>query len=376
VKSRWVLKSLGEVLKLEYGKPLPEEKRNPDGKHPVYGANGEKNRTNEFLYNRSSIIVGRKGSAGEVNLTADKFWPLDVTYYVTFNESRYDLFYLYYLLSNLNLQRLAKGVKPGINRNDVYAIKSFFPPLPEQKRIVSILDEALAAIDKTKENAQKNHANARELFESYLNRIFSNPGEDWEERKLLDIGITSTGTTPKTSEKENFGNYIPFIKPSDVDISGNGELRYDNEGLSEIGLKKGRKIDNGSILMVCIGSTIGKVGFAAQAVSCNQQINSLTVDKTNEPKFFYYSMTSKKFQEKVMLAGKGAQATLPIINKTKWENLTVSFPMTLPEQNRIVAKLDALSAETKRLENIYRKKIADLDELKKSILDKAFQGEL
>jgi type I restriction enzyme S subunit len=87
-------------------------------------------------------------------------------------------------------------------------------------------------------------------------------------------------------------------------------------------------------------------------------------------------MTSKEFQQKVLLEGKGAQATLPIINKSKWENLTISFPKSKTDQQNIVRQLDSLRAETQKLEAVYQKKIADLDELKKSILQKAFSGEL
>jgi len=366
---------LGEVLKLEYGKPLPDDKRNPNGKYPVYGANGEINRTDEFYYDKPSIIVGRKGSAGEINLTEPKFWPLDVSYFVTFDYQKDDLNFIYYLLSNLELPKLAKGVKPGINRHEVYAIAvPLLPPLPEQQRLVAILDEVFAALATAKENAAKNLQNARELFESVLQGVFANRGWGWEERKLTAVGITQTGTTPKTSDKENYGDFIPFIKPADIDITGNGEIRYDNEGLSEQGLRNGRLMSTGSILMVCIGATIGKVGFVDREVSCNQQINALSVNKGFEPKFFYYALSTQHFFEQVMTSS--AQATLPIINKGKWEILTVNYPKSLIEQRAIVAKLDALSAETKKLEAIYQQKLANLEELKKSVLRKAFRGEI
>jgi type I restriction enzyme S subunit len=296
-----------------------------------------------------------------------------------------DKSFLYFFLSTKveeSLRIAAGAAQPNLSTKQINDFGIPFPPLPEQQRIVAILDEAFAVIERSRNNAQQNLQNAKELFESYLQGVFDpstrsgQEGEGWEEKKLNEIGIAQTGTTPKTSEKENFGDFIPFIKPADVDFSGNGNIRYDNDGLSEIGLKKGRKMENGSTLMVCIGATIGKVGFAEMEVSCNQQINSLTVKKDFEPKFIYYAMTSKNFQERVLLEGKGAQATLPIINKSKWENLTISFPKSLKTQQAIVKKLDALSAETKKLEGIYQQKINDLEELKKSILQKAFSGEL
>jgi len=159
MREGWEIKALGEVIRLEYGKPLPKEDRHNDGKYAAYGANGVKCRTNSYFFDKPSIIVGRKGSAGEVTLTRGNFWPLDVTYFVTFDEKRYDLIFLYHCLKSLRLTKLAKGVKPGINRNDVYQIEFSFPPLPEQKHIVTILDKAFEGIDKAIANTEKNLAN-------------------------------------------------------------------------------------------------------------------------------------------------------------------------------------------------------------------------
>ena len=140
MKKGWQEKAVGDILELEYGKPLDKSNRKPNGRYPVYGANGEKTRTDKFYHDKPSIIVGRKGSAGEINLTENKFWPLDVTYFVTFDEDQHDLRFLYYLLTALELTKLAKGVKPGINRNEVHSNTTKVPPLPEPKRTLRILD--------------------------------------------------------------------------------------------------------------------------------------------------------------------------------------------------------------------------------------------
>ncbi|QHE77033.1 restriction endonuclease subunit S [Hydrogenophaga sp. PBL-H3] len=132
--------------------------------YPAYGANGEKDRTDKYYKDQPSIIVGRKGSAGEITKTEVKYWPLDVTYFAEFDRQRYDLQFLYYLLTTLDLPSLAKGVKPGINRNEVYGVPVMVPSLPEQRRIVAILDEVFEGIATAKANAEKNLHNARELF--------------------------------------------------------------------------------------------------------------------------------------------------------------------------------------------------------------------
>jgi type I restriction enzyme S subunit len=169
----WEEKKLGEFIKLEYGKPLPDLKRQPDGAYPIYGANGEKDRTNEYYYDKNSIIIGRKGSAGEINKTEKKFWPLDVTYFVTFDEKKYDLNFIYYTLINLKLPRLAKGVKPGINRNEVYSIKVQLPSLPEQKRIVIKLDAISTKTKKLEAIYRQKLADLEELKKSILHKAFN-----------------------------------------------------------------------------------------------------------------------------------------------------------------------------------------------------------
>jgi len=181
-----------------------------------------------------------------------------------------------------------------------------------------------------------------------------------------------TGSTPKTSQKENFGDFVPFIKPAD--FCKNGSLEFENGGLSKVGLSSSRLIKAGSVLMVCIGATIGKTGFTDRDISANQQINALTPSDGASPKYLYYQMLTPSFQSDVV--SNSGQATLPIINKSKWSKLRVSLPPTVHEQERIVSSLDDLSEETRRLEYIYHRKLTALAELKQSLLHKAFTGEL
>ncbi len=290
----------------------------------------------------------------------------------------FDSRYLYYQLNrHEHFLAFNNGEnQTNLRKDDILHCPLIKPSMEEQKRMVAELDEAFSSLSKAISNTERNYNNSQDIFKSCLEKIFTENKSYWIEGKLKEIGITQTGTTPKTSEKENYGNYIPFIKPADVDFSGIGDIRYENEGLSEIGLKKGRKMESGSILMVCIGATIGKVGFATQPVSSNQQINSLTVKNEHYPKFFYYAMTSNDFQNKVLSEGKGAQATLPIINKTKWENLSLYYPSNYNEQKKIVDTLDKLLEETELLKIKYYSKIEKLEELKSGILKRAFENEL
>ncbi len=376
MKSNWVLKKLGEIIKLEYGKPLDKSKRKVKGKYPVYGANGEKARSNEYYHDRKSIIVGRKGSAGEINITEEKFWPLDVTYFVTFDDIKFDFRFLYYLLGKLELQKLAKGVKPGINRNDVYAIDIMHPPLPEQKRIVKILDKAFAAIDKAKENAEKNLANFKELFDSYLNNIFTNPGEDWEEKKLGEVCETITkGSSPKWQGiKYVYKPGVMFITSENV---GQNKMIYDKIKFveEEFNRKDSKSILKiGDVLTNIVGASIGRTAIfdrnvvaninqAVCILRCNQKLvlNKYLTFLLNSP-YLVIHLHDNEINN--------ARANLSL---TFFRELYIPVPK-IPKQKHIVSEIECISMKTKRLEEIYKQKLADLEELKKSVLQKTFKG--
>ena len=283
--------------------------------------------------------------------------------------------YLFHLMTSDAYKDFIGKVSDGANINNLKFddLRGFLVPLPsisEQQRIVSILDQVFEGIATAKANAENNLKNARQLFESHLNSVFSQRGEGWVEKQLQQTGITQTGSTPKTLVITNYGEYIPFVKPAD--FNKDGSLDYDKDKLSKQGFEQARKISAGSVLMVCIGATIGKCGYCDRDVTSNQQINSYTPFDAVDHKFIFYQMLTRNFQQRVIQ--NSAQATLPIINKSKWSSLNVWLPPDLTQQRQIVVKLDILSDETQRLESIYQKKIEALDALKKSILQKAFSG--
>lgn len=285
-------------------------------------------------------------------------------------------FFIYYSQSNDYLSTVDSETtgttRKRISRSKLGQTPILVPPLSEQQRIVGILDEAFDGIATAKVNAEKNLQNARALFESHLQSVFAQRGKSWVEKRLEQTGATQTGSTPTTTDTANYGNFIPFVKPAD--FNKDGSLDYKKDGLSRQGLGQARKVAKTSVLMVCIGATIGKCGYCDREVTTNQQINALTPVGGVSHKFIYYQMLTKDFQRRVLL--NSSQATLPIINKSKWSALTVWLPSSLAEQESIVVNLDNLTKETQRLESIYKQKLAALDELKKSLLLQAFSGQL
>ena len=186
----------------------------------------------------------------------------------------------------------------------------------------------------------------------------------WEWIRLGNLGITQTGTTPSTKNPEYFGGNIPFIKPADISENG---IVYNNESLTELGLEKGRLIESNSVLMVCIGGSIGKNYFVDRTCSCNQQINSITGLCGIDNKYLHYFISSNEFYEQLISTATGSAT--PIINKSKWEQLLVQLP-PLNEQKRIVEKVDYLMKVCDKLELRIEKSKKYSEQLIKSILKK------
>lgn len=373
----WQTKKLGEICSIQTGK-WDANHAVVDGEYRFFTCAYDHMLCNTKRFSGECLILPGNGvNVGEVFYYSGDFDAYQRTYVIN-NIKIFPKFLYYHLLcfwKERNLHKQFGSATNFLKIGNFLDYEVYYPEsIAEQKRIVKILDETFEKIKKTKENTEKNIKNSKELFESYLQNIFANPGKDWEDKKIKEIGVTQTGLTPKTSDKKYYGDHVPFITPADIDILGDGSVRYNSRGLSEAGLDVGRKIDQNSILMVCIGATIGKVGFVTQDVSCNQQINTLTPKSIYYQKFFYYALRTEIFYNKVIK--NSSQATLPIINKGKWENISVIFPKSIIEQKSIVKKLDELSEETKKLEEIYKQKLINLEELKKSILSKAFKGEL
>lgn len=164
---------------------------------------------------------------------------------------------------------------------------------------------------------------------------FSLP-KGWKWLALNDLGLTQTGTTPATKNSEYYGDYIPFIGPGDIK---NQIINYTNLSLSELGLAKARLIPCNSIMMVCIGGSIGKLAINDRDVACNQQINTITPYSNIDLKYLFAVLQSSYFQNQVLSNSSGSAT--PIINKQKW----ISIPIPVPPyeiQKVISNKVDEL----------------------------------
>jgi len=380
VRKGWSNRRIGDVLKLEYGKPLSQEHRVIDGHYPVYGANGVKYYSDLCYKGGPSIIVGRKGSAGEINLVTEDFWPLDVTYFVVFDGEKYELKYLFYLLSSLNLPSLAKGVKPGINRNDVYSLNSWFPPLPEQKRIVEILDEAFAAIDKATANTEKNIKNAEEVYQSKLNFLFENNNSDWIETKLENLIHIKHGFAFKSAGFSKRGKHV-LLTPGNFYEHGGFRERGNKQKFYVGDFPKAFVLRKGDLLLAMTEQAAGLLGspliVPESARFLHNQRLGLVQPKSDAAwcsEFFFYAFNSRKFRRAVHESASGTKVrhTSP----KKICNVMVRHPESVNSQKSYANFFCNLHDQSLSMRIAFAEKLSCFSQLKTSILHKAFTGEL
>jgi len=290
----------------------------------------------------------------------------------------FDTRFLYYQLNrNKYLLSFDNGEnQSNLRKDDILNCKLFVPPLPEQQHIVAILDEAFAAIAKAKAIAEQNLKNSKELFESYLQGVFENPNNNWEKKKLGDICGFVRGPFGGSLKKNIFkpDGYAVYEQQHAI-YDQFDDLRYfiDEKKFNEM---KRFELNSGDLIMSCSG-TMGKIAIVPENIKkgiINQALLKLSPSKKVSNVFLKLWMQSESFQNSLKEYAGGA-AIQNVASVSILKNIEIPLP-DISTQNNIVHKVLSFSAETKKLETIYQQKINDLEELKKSILQKAFSGEL
>lgn len=270
------------------------------------------------------------------------------------------------------------AAQPKLALERLKTIKLTIPEsLPEQQRIVSILDEAFDGIATAKANAEKNLQNARTLFESHLQSVFSQRGEEWVEKTIGDIAQVKGGKrVPKGYKLLTEQTGFPYLRVTDFNDFGS----IDTSDLRYISPQVQRAIKNYVIcsrdLYISIAGTIGKTGIIPQELdgaNLTENACRLVFKPNISNRFVYYFTQTADFIEQTGLNTR--TAAQPKLALSRLSTTRLGIP-SLTEQERHADQFDALRDETQRLESIYQQKLAALDELKKSLLHQAFSGEL
>jgi type I restriction enzyme S subunit len=404
MREGWEIKRLGDICDLQNGFAFKSDdyvdfsntmnfrmsQIRPGGgidleNNPKYLPNEFASKYKDYLLSEGDVVIAMTDLATETKILGvptivpkdNRNWLLNqrVGKLFKIDSSKVNVAFLKYMLTSETINKYYKslgrgGLQINIGKQDILNAKIPLPPLPEQQRIVAILDECFAALEKAKANAEQNLKNAKELFESYLQGVFENG--DWEKKKLNEITEVKDGThdSPKYIK-----DGIPFV--TQKNIKPNGLFINDTKFITETDHEKFYTRSNvtyGDILISMIGANRGMA-----AIVDNKRVFSIknvglikSSENINMNYLLYYLKSSLAMKYVLYMSNGGAQE---FVGLTALRSFPIPYP-SLNEQNEIVKKLDALILEVKKLEGIYQQKVNDLEELKKSILQKAFAGEL
>lgn len=332
--------------------------------------------------NNGDLLFSKDGTVGKVSLVDfDKDFVVLSSLAIIRPKKKIILpAFLKYIFKNPLFLQKAIGMKTGvaIRRIILKNLKQIEIRYPnshqEQKRIVSTLDEVFAAIAKAKANAEQNLKNAKELFESYLQGVVENKGEGWGERKLGELcDNVQYGTSSKSKDKGKVA-VLRMGNIQDNRFVWDKLVFTDNEEeIEKYHLRYNDVLFNRTNSPELVGKSAIYKGeqpaiFAGYLIRLNRKEDLIDADFLN----YYLNSTRTRNYGFSVMSSSVNQAN---INGSKLKEYPIILP-PLSDQQAIVQNLDALSAETKKLEAIYQKKIEELEELKKSILQKAFSGEL
>jgi type I restriction enzyme, S subunit len=373
MKKGWETKTLGDVCYVYQPETISQKQMNA-GEFRVYGANGQIGWHNQFNHEDPQLILGCRGSCGTVHVTEPRSWINGNAMVVQPKNGVMDVSFLAFALKGgIELADAITGAaQPQITRTSLMPLSITFPDsLAEQQRIVGLLDEAFEGIAIAKANAEKNLQNARALFESHLQSVFSQRGEGWVETTLGGAYDVRDGT--HDSPKYHVTGY-PLITSKNLRRDG---LSFDDVKLiSEKDFREINKrsaVHKGDVLFAMIGTIGNPTLVEVEPQFAIKNVALLKVSQQQSGAFLRHYLGSSFVIDKMTREAKGT--TQRFVGLGYLRGFSIQLP-PLKTQLEVVRELDALASETQRLASLYTRKLAALEALKKSLLHQAFSGEL
>lgn len=383
MKSGWAIKKLGEVCEILDSRRIPITKANRKaGSVPYYGATGQVDSVADFIFNEDLLLLGEDGAdwsqgANSAYLIHGKSWVNNHAHVLRPLRRVVEDEWLMHYLNASDLTHWVSGTTvPKLNQGNMCEIPVSVPSLPEQKRIVAKIDAAFEKIDKLKANAERNLANAKELFQSALDEAMR-PKKGWVEKRLGEVGACKNGL-----------NFKRVAVGGSIDIVGVGDFKKglfvdDTTSLERLTLDKLPEQDwylqpndivfvrsNGSKALVgrtVIVKTRRLLTFSGFCIRYRIEDKNVNAD------FLARIVSSERFRKK-MLVGRNA-STINNVTQPILLAQVIGLP-SLVEQKEIVKRLDFLCEKTKLLEQHYTRQIADCAEMRQSVLREAFEGRM
>lgn len=328
--------------------------------------------TQVVMVSDSDLLLTLDGSPGHVSTGHEGAISSGIRKIEPLDPNRVSLPWLKYSLMSPPVQQTIRRNTTGVTilhaASAVPHIRIPVPPLPEQDRIVRILDEADALRDLRAQADERSRKLTTALFEEMFGNPVTNP-KGWDRAMLGGLGTVVTGNTPPRSDSSFYGDFIEWVKTDNIDPSC-GTVGVSAERLSETGAARGRIVPDGSVLITCIAGSIERIGDAAitnRKVAINQQINAIIPKEGVESGFLGSLVRALK----PLIQARATGVMTRIINKSALEKIpAISPPPPLQRQFAgCVAEIHAIEAA----QAASRQR---LDELFQSLLHRAFQGEL
>ncbi len=374
MRDNWEIGNIGEACEILDNRRKPITKKDRvEGDYPYYGATGILSYVEGYIFDEKLVLLGEDGAKWESGdnsafIINGKTWVNNHAHVLRPNRKVLLDEWLVYNLNFQNLMTYVSGMTvPKLNQGNMKKIQIPIPPIKEQKEIIEILDQTFESIEKAKANIEKNIENAKELFQSKANQIFSQAGEGWEETNIGEIGKVSMCKRILKHQTSQTGE-IPFYK---IGTFGKEPNAYINAETFNLFKEKYSYPKIGDILLSASG-TIGRRVIFDGKPAYFQDSNIVWIDNNEEiilNKYLYHFYEFCDWNP-----SKGA--TIKRLYNDDLRRIKISYPTCLERQKEIIEVIEILDNHTQSLLTSYEEELKNLEELKKSILQKAFNGEL
>lgn len=379
IPEEWSPIKLKDILTVKYGKSQ-KEVEDANGQYPILGTGGLMGYTKEFLWDKPSVLIGRKGTIDRPQYMETPFWTVDTLFYTDINLDKALPKYIFYKFQTIQWRSLneASGV-PSLSAPNIHNIRMALPPLPEQQKIAVILTSVDNKLELINERIAKTETLKKGLMQKLLSEGIwhsefkeSEVGripKEWEVVRLENVvKKLQSGGTPLSTNQDFYGGDIPFVKIDDITRSG--KYLVDTKiSITQKGL------DNSSAWLVPIDSILysmyASIGFLSVnkvEVATNQAIMNIIPDSSKITlEFLYQYLLDLKGKIDKFID----QTTQKNLNAKKVKNFKIPLP-PLPEQKQI-AKI--LSSTDEKLDTLRTKKVK-YERLKKGLMQKLLTGEV
>ncbi len=355
--SEWKEYAFGDVAELLYGKGLKESERRP-GNTPVYGSNGIIGFHNESLVKGPGVIIGRKGSVGEIRYSESDFYPIDTTYYLDLKSGN-DIKFFYYNLLTLQLNDMnSHSAVPGLNRNDVYSLKIPVPTIPEQRAIASVLSSLDDKIDILHRQNKTLEAMAETL---YRQMFIENKHQGWEDGYLQDEFDFTMGLSPPGESYNEAGLGIPLFQ-------GNADFQF-RFPTKRIYTTDPRRFAEKYDTLISVRAPVGAQNMAREKCCIGRGVAAFIYKKNRQ----YYTYTYFKLRSlmKEIKTFNDEGTVFGSINKGDFEKIVIKIP---PSDS-----IDNFQDQVKPIDDkiiLNSDQVRTLENLRNMLLPKLMSGEM